>query len=417
MKKIIGYLGVGLRELFWIAVAVAVVFGGITGFRYLGENREVIEPTVVERPTTLVETAEIFLINSPLPIRGEGFMQPHRSANLASQVGGQVIELHPAITERGVFKQGEVLVRLDDSAERATLTQTQANIDGTRARLDLNQILLERTEKLRSSGSASQASLDQVRSTQQELFASLNSLIAAQNVAEVSLGRKIVTAPFDGAVLSKNLDIGSVVNGGQAIAEIFTEDRMEIDVPVREADAALIPGLFEGASPSATVSVRFASQSFEWDAEVTRVAPTLDQRTRTLTVTVELIDITGARATGSSILASGAPPALINSFANVVIEGPQPDATYAVPSTALRGGSELWLLTPSEGDGGTLKIVPATLVHVDNETSYVTSALVPEGARLITTALSTPQEGMKLRDVAAERTTSTQAANTSDDKL
>ena len=417
MKKIIGYLGVGLRELFWIAVAVAVVFGGITGFRYLGENREVIEPTVVERPTTLVETAEIFLIDSALPIRGEGFMQPHRSANLASQVGGQVIELHPAITERGAFKQGEVLVRLDDSAERATLTQTQANIDGTRARLDLNQILLERTEKLRSSGSASQASLDQVRSTQQELSASLNSLIAAQNVAEVSLGRKIVAAPFDGAVLSKNLDIGSVVNGGQAIAEIFTEDRMEIDVPVREADAALIPGLFEGASPSATVSVRFAGQSFEWDAEVTRVAPTLDQRTRTLTVTVELIDITGARATGSSILASGAPPALINSFANVVIEGPQPDATYAVPSTALRGGSELWLLTPSEGDGGTLKIVPATLVHVDNETSYVTSASIPKNARLITTALSTPQEGMKLRDVAAERTTSVQAANTSDDKL
>ena len=417
MKKIIGYLGVGLRELFWIAVAVAVVFGGITGFRYLGENREVIEPTVVERPTTLVETAEIFLIDSPLPIRGEGFMQPHRSANLASQVGGQVIELHPAITERGAFKQGEVLVRLDDSAERATLIQTQANIEGTRARSDLNQILLERTEKLRSSGSASQASLDQVRSTQQELSASLNSLIAAQNVAEVSLGRKIVAAPFDGAVLSKNLDIGSVVNGGQAIAEIFTEDRMEIDVPVREADAALIPGLFEGASPSATVSVRFAGQSFEWDAEVTRVAPTLDQRTRTLTVTVELIDISGARATGSSILASGAPPALINSFANVVIEGPQPDATYAVPSTALRGGSELWLLTPSESDGGMLKIVPATLVHVDNEISYVTSASIPKGARLITTALSTPQEGMKLRDVVAERTTSTQSANTSDDKL
>ena len=220
MKKIIGYLGVGLRELFWIAVAVAVVFGGITGFRYLGENREVNEPTVVERPTTLVETAEIFLIDSPLPIRGEGFMQPHRSANLASQVGGQVIELHPAITERGAFKQGEVLVRLDDSAERATLIQTQANIEGTRARSDLNQILLERTEKLRSSGSASQASLDQVRSTQQELSASLKSLIAAQNVAEVSLGRKIVAAPFDGAVLSKNLDIGSVVNGGQAIAEI-----------------------------------------------------------------------------------------------------------------------------------------------------------------------------------------------------
>jgi RND family efflux transporter MFP subunit len=407
MKKIIGYLGVGLRELFWVAVAVGVIFGGIAGFRYLGENREIVAPAVVERPTTLVETASILSIESPIPIRGEGFMKPHRLANLASQVSGQVIELHPAITDRGAFKQGEILVRLDDSAERATLTQTQANIDGTRARLDLNQILLERTEKLRSSGSASQASLDQVRSTQQELSASLSSLIAAQNVAEVSLGRKVVSAPFDGAVLSKNLDIGSVVNGGQAIAEIFTEDRMEIDVPVREADAALIPGLFEDASPRATATVRFAGQAFEWDAKVTRVAPTLDQRTRTLTVTLELIDIAGARATGTNILASGAPPALINSFANVVIEGPRPASTYAVPSTALRGGKELWLLTASEANEGTLKIVPASLVHVDNETSYVTSAFIPQGARLITTALSTPQEGMKLRDVAA---------NVSDDK-
>jgi hypothetical protein len=122
---------------------------------------------------------------------------------------------------------------------------------------------------------------------------------------------------------------------------------------------------------------------------------------------LELIDIAGARATGTNILASGAPPALINSFANVVIEGPRPASTYAVPSTALRGGKELWLLTASEANEGTLKIVPASLVHVDNETSYVTSAFIPQGARLITTALSTPQEGMKLRDVAA---------NVSDDK-
>jgi len=65
MKKIIGYLGVGLRELFWVAVAVGVIFGGIAGFRYLGENREIVAPAVVERPTTLVETASILSIESP----------------------------------------------------------------------------------------------------------------------------------------------------------------------------------------------------------------------------------------------------------------------------------------------------------------------------------------------------------------
>jgi len=399
MKRIFGYLGTGLREIFWIAVAMSVIFGGISGFRYLGENREVVEPAIIERPITLVKTIDLALLNTPLPIRGEGFMQPFRLANLASQVGGQVIELHPAITNRGSFQQGDILVRLDDSAERATLTQTQANINATLARLDLNRILLERTETLLARGSASQSALDQAKSTQEELSANLNSLIATQSVAEVGLDRKLVIAPFDGAVLSMQVEIGTVINGGQTIAEIFTQDRMEIDVPIREADAALIPGLFEGGSPSATVTVRFAGQTFEWDAQVSRVSPTLNARTRTLTVTVELNDIADARATGTSILASGAPPALINSFAKVVIEGPMPEATYAIPSTALRGGERLWFLEPSEATGGTLGIVEATLIHVDGETSYVQAHVLPAGARLITTALSTPQAGMQLRDV------------------
>jgi multidrug resistance efflux pump len=109
-------------------------------------------------------------------------MQPFRLANLAGQVGGQIIELHPAITDVGAFKNGDVLARLDDSAERAALSQTQANIDGTRARLDLNEILLRRTESLRESGTASQAALDQVLSTREELAASLNSLNAARAI-------------------------------------------------------------------------------------------------------------------------------------------------------------------------------------------------------------------------------------------
>ena len=399
LKNILGYIGVGLRELFWVVVAGAVIFGGITGFKYLGENREIVEAEPAPRPITLVETIELKTFNAPLPIRGEGFIQPFRIASLAGQVGGQVIKLHPAITERGVFKQGAILVRLDDSAERASLTQTVANIEGTQARLDLNAILLKRTEALRASGTTSQAALDQVRSQKAELAASLNSLQAAKKSAEVSLNRKIVKAPFDGAVLSKSVEIGTVVTGGQSIAEIFTQDRMEINVPVREVDAALIPGLFAGAAPTATVTVEFAGKTFLWNAHVSRVAPNLDVRTRTLAVTVELDDVAAAGAQGGETLASGAPPAMINSFAKVVIQGIRPDGTYPIPSTALHGGKHLWLFDPSNTKGSVLRIIKADLIHVDGETSYVKIKTLPTKSRLITTALSTAQEGMRLQDV------------------
>jgi RND family efflux transporter MFP subunit len=405
LKKVLGYIGVGLRELFWIAIAGGVIFGGITGFKYLGENRIVVEAAPVARPVTLVETIDLTAITNPLPIRGEGFVKPFRIANLASQVGGQVVGIHPAITERGIFKQGDVLVSLDDSAERASLTQTIANIEGTQARLDLNTILLERTESLRASGTTSQAALDQVRSQQAELDASLNSLQAAKKSAEVALGRKIVRAPFDGAVLSKSVEIGTIVNGGQSIAEIFTQDRMEIDVAVREADAALIPGLFAGVPTAASVTVQFAGKTFLWAAHVSRVAPNLDARTRTLTVTVELDDGTAIGAQGGEILASGAPPALINSFAKVVIQGIRPESTYPIPSTALRGGNHLWLFDDLNPDASVLRIIPAELIHVDGETSYVKINPLPAQSRLITSPLSTAQEGMQLRDVRDKVTT------------
>ena len=402
MKNILGYIGVGLRELFWIVIAGVVIFGGIAGFKYLGENREVVEVKSVSRPITLVKTIDLNPINAPLPIRGEGFVQPFRIASLASQVGGQVVKLHPAITERGIFKMGDVLVRLDDSAERAILTQTIANIEGTQARLDLNALLLERTEALRASGTTSQASLDQVRSQKAELAASLNSLQASKKSAEVALNRKVVKAPFNGSVLSKSVEIGTVVNGGQSIAEIFTQDRMEINVPVREADAALIPGLFSGAAPIATVSIKFAGKTFLWAANVSRVAPNLDVRTRTLAVTVELNDIAAIGTQRDETLASGAPPAMINSFAKVVIQGIHPDDTFPIPSTALHAGKYLWLFAPSDTNGGILRILETELIHVDGETSYVTIQTLPAKSRLITTALLTAQEGMRLQDVRDE---------------
>ncbi len=416
MKKVLGYIGVGLREVFWIAIAGGVIFGGITGFNYLGENRSIVEAAPVVRPVTLVKTIDLEAIATPLPIRGEGFVRPFRIANLASQVGGQVIGLHPAITERGIFKQGDILVRLDDSAERASLTQTIANIEGTQAQLDLNTILLQRTESLRAREIASQAVLDQVRSKQAELDASLNSLKAGKKSAEVALERKLVVAPFDGAVLSKSVEIGTVVNGGQSIAEIFTQDRMEIDVAVREADAALVPGLFADAPTAASVTVKFAGKTFLWAAHVSRVAPNLDVRTRTLTVTVELDDGTAIGAQGGEILASGAPPALINSFAKVVIQGIRPESTYPIPSTALRGGKYLWLFDNSDPDASILSIIPAELIHVDGETSYVKINPLPTQSRLITTALSTAQEGMQLRDVRDKVTTAPTASEQAEDE-
>jgi len=95
MSKILKFSGMILREGIWIAIAAAVIFGGVLGFRYLGENREIVEAQPVERPITLVETSDLTPLTTPLPIRGEGFIKPFRQANLSAQSGGRIVELEP----------------------------------------------------------------------------------------------------------------------------------------------------------------------------------------------------------------------------------------------------------------------------------------------------------------------------------
>ena len=398
-KKILGFIGMGVKEIFWLAVAGGIIFGGISGFKYLKENKETIEASPIERPIALVETTSLVLVTAPLPIRAEGFIKPFRIVNLSAQVGGQITMLSASITNRSDFRRGDILAKLDDLTEKATLIRTKANIAATQARIDLNTRELKRTEALRKKGAVSQQALDQRLGQQAELEATLNSLQATMRLAEVALQKRILIAPFDGAILSKSAEIGTVIGGGQTIATIFTQDKMEIDVPIREADAALIPGLFDGRPATAKVRINFAKKEFEWDAQVTRVASDLDIRTRTLRVTLQLDNVLKAKAVKSDVLASGTPPPFINSFAKVVIKGMTPTSTYLVPSTAVRNGKFIWLSEKGSQGLNVLKIVDIELTHVDGETSYVRAPKINGTQRLIVTNLSTPQEGMRIRDV------------------
>lgn len=400
MKKLFRVVAAIIRESLWVAIAVACVFGGVLGFRYLGDNREVVELAPVERPIALVETADIDLFDRPLPVRADGFVQPYRQVSLSTPLGGRIADLHPAVVSLGEFSEGDVLVQLDDSAERAVLLQTEANIAATQARLDLVLSQLDRTTSLRERGVASQQALDQLLSQEAELTASLNSLRAARQSAQISLDNKRVIAPFDGAVLSKTQEVGSVVGGGQSIAEIYTQDRMEVLIPVREADAALIPGLFQDGTAKARVTVQFAGQIYEWDASVARVDPALDSRTRTLSVSIALQDIDQPRLLNDQALATGTPPALINAFAKVEIEGITQPNLYAIPSTALRSGNTIWVFDPDQGDRGALESINARPLHVDGETTYVSVEYWPDGTRLITTSLTAATIGMPLRDIS-----------------
>lgn len=379
-----------LKDAFWLIVAIGLVLGGVLGFRQLGAMRDPVTAAPVERPVSLVDTAPLLAFDGPLPIRGEGFITPAREVALAAQVSGRIIDLHPALDARGRFAKDAVLVRLDDRSARASLEQTRANIASTQAKLDLNATQLARAATLRERGVIAQDQLDQLESQKAELAATLDSLQAAEVSAEIALGYTEIRAPFDGAVLDKSADLGAVVSPGQAIATLYTADALEVTIPVSQTDAAKIPGLFDGGAATAAVRADFADRNLVWDAQVVRVGGALDNKTRTLDVTLRLTG--AARLADGSVPASGTPAGLVNTYAEAVIDGIKAEGVHVIPSTAYHDGDRVYLYLDDA-----LVIIAAERLHVDGENSFVRLAEVPEGAELITSPLDTVVAGMPLR--------------------
>ncbi|MEO1798628.1 MAG: hypothetical protein AAFR53_16725, partial [Pseudomonadota bacterium] len=170
MRRVLRYIGIALREGFWLAVAVAIIGGGYFGFSYLGENREIVEAEPAPRPETLVETAAFERHTAPLPIRGEGFVEPFRTVSLSAPTGGRIVSLHPAITNRATFSEGEVLVEIDASAERAQIDQSRATIAASEARLELINTQLTRAQNLLNANAGAQSTVDDLVGQRNELM-------------------------------------------------------------------------------------------------------------------------------------------------------------------------------------------------------------------------------------------------------
>lgn len=414
-------------DIIWSLAALGIVVIGVLGFLALGALKEPVAAIDIERVVTPVESVALVPHASPVPVRGEGFVRPYRELALAAEMSGRVIELHPALLSRGTVRAGETLVRLDDRSARAALARTESDIASTRARLELNGTQLARSETLRRRGVISQDELDQRAAQEAELSAALASLRSARRSAEITLENTTVTAPFDARVLSREVELGSVVSPGQTLATLFTPDEIEVTVPLTERAASLIPDLFDGGEAPATVVTSFAGREFVRDARVSRVAPALGSGTRMLDVTVA-VEVGSARVPGEAgggraderrgeravesgengrspdgVPPAGLPPALIGSYAHVVIEGEVLDELYALPSTAVRTGTlsgtseTVWLVV-----GERLTVHQAETVHVDGATSYVRLLELPPDAALVIGIVDAPVDGMPVRETRAD---------------
>ena len=387
-----------LLPILGIAGVAGLIIMAIIFFR---PNPEVT-PTTDKSPFVQVVTAQPQ--SGPIKVVGHGRVEPRARIRLSAQVAGEVVEVSPTMVSGGVFRQGDLLIQLDARSYEAALAQVAADKEAAEAALVFASQQIERTQALKKRGFAATEKFEQLQSQKREAQARVAKLDAQLKQAELNLEHTTITAPFDGRVDAESIDIGEYVSPGQELARIFTTDAVEVVVALSDNDATLLPNLWNRTTnasqkPQAVVSASYGDGVYGWTGHVDRAEATVDDRTRTIDVVVRVNNPyrAGIRTASPHDAAQAAlgspPPLLVGMYAKVEIEGLAMDRYFVLPESALRDGNRMWIVS----NENTLQSVSVAVKQRQDEMIIVTTADIPDDARVVKSKLAVATANMRVR--------------------
>lgn len=165
-----------------------------------------------------VEAAKVAVGPLSERVTAVGSLASNESVIIRPEVAGRVVEI--GFEEGRPVAKGALLVRLDDSLNRAEVAEAEA-------RLQLAQRNFTRTEELFSNKIATERSRDEARS-------SLDVGTATVELAKVRLEKTRIVAPFDGIAGLRKVSAGDYVTIGQDLFNLEDIDPVKADFRIAE---------------------------------------------------------------------------------------------------------------------------------------------------------------------------------------
>lgn len=235
-------------------------------------------PSLVEAALPLV-TAEAGYRPAPGGYSTEAIVEAGRESTLAPQVSGRILMLD---TDAGArVKQGQVLVRIDDSEARNSLAGNQAEVAQARANLVNAQAKYDRAKQLVARKFMSASSLDQAEAEYRAAEAQVEA--ARAGVAQSATSRRFttITAPFDGLISERLAQMGEMASPGRPLLTLFDPATLRVvaTVPQERLDEIRRSG---------SASVEFSAIGKTVSSTRITVLPAADSRTHSSQVRIEL---------------------------------------------------------------------------------------------------------------------------------
>lgn len=228
-----------LKKRIIIPLAV-VLFAGVYGINTYHSNK------------TVYQTAKLSKCTITDVVEASGTINPVNTVSVGSTVSGLMKEIY--VDFNSEVKKGQLLAQIDPANFQASVDQNRAQINNAEAnlaKLNAEMVMAEKTynryKNLYQKNFIARSELDQAESDYLAKKASIGAQRASiaqaratYNTAMTNLGYTRITAPVDGTIISRDIDVGQPVAASFQAPELFTiaQDltKMQIEVNVSEAD-------------------------------------------------------------------------------------------------------------------------------------------------------------------------------------
>lgn len=224
-----------------------------------------------------VERVQLAPIVNRIELTGS-VTSPHVS-QISTSVAGLIQEI--SLDSGATVEEGQVLVKLDDELEIATLEQLAARTRQARTEVADVERRLEVAERLAKKNYGPQNTVDDRRAELESKRAILASAIAEQKRQTVLLKRHTIKAPFDGIIANRMGEIGEWVEPGNGILELVAMRGLRIDIPVPQK---FLTDVKNGVDVSLVFEALSAAAQ---PANVDAIIPVSDPNARTFTLRVK----------------------------------------------------------------------------------------------------------------------------------
>jgi HlyD family secretion protein len=276
----------------WLLILLASGGIGGAGYAYYAHSSKPPAPTVNTAAVTRGDVVDT--------VGATGTLQAVTTVQVGTQVSGTIQFLYADFNS--LVRKGQVLARLDPSLfetqieqARANLIRAQADLDRLRVSLEDARTKLARANELSGRQLIPQSDLDaaqvNVRSIEAQIRSSeaqVTQARASLNQNEVNLQHTVISAPIDGLVISRNVDVGQTVAASMQAPTLFVLaadlTKMQVVANLDESDVGRI-------RPGQHVSFRvdaYPAEDFGGSVSQVRLQPIVQQNVVTYATVIDV---------------------------------------------------------------------------------------------------------------------------------